>query len=82
MLCGAQVSDMLDPEYYLGAFRGADGRWITTKFSDGAVMAQVADTDAKARCRFTASRLIHTGCHLLAAQTISRPICSALALEH
>ena len=40
---------MVDPEYYLGAYRGPDGRWSTAKFSDTADVASLAEADMKVR---------------------------------
>jgi hypothetical protein len=43
-----QVQDTLDPEYYLGAARLADGSWATTKFSDaGPAAPPPAEEDMK-----------------------------------
>lgn len=36
---------MLNPEYYLGAFRRPGGEWHTTKFSDSATSDLRADED-------------------------------------
>jgi hypothetical protein len=33
-LCCHQVQDMMDPEYYVGAFRQPGKPWQTTKYSD------------------------------------------------
>ncbi len=38
---------MIDPEYYVGAVRGADGNWITNKYSDAAVDGRVSERDMK-----------------------------------
>ena len=38
---------MIDPEYYVGAVRGADGAWTTTKYCDAAIDALVAERDMK-----------------------------------
>ena len=40
-----QVQDMMDPEYYVGAVRGADGAWTTTKYCDAAISALVTERD-------------------------------------
>ena len=41
---------MIDPEYYVGAVRGGDGAWSTTKYCDEAVDARVTEHDMKACC--------------------------------
>ena len=46
-----QVQDMLDPEYYVGAVRGADGAWTTAKYCDAAIDALVAERDMTVLCR-------------------------------
>ena len=38
---------MIDPEYYVGAVRGADGAWNTTKYCDAAVDARITQHDLK-----------------------------------
>lgn len=42
---------MQDPEFYLGAFLGSDGKWTTTKFSDTSVadLDQISQDDMKVR---------------------------------
>ena len=40
---------MVDPEYYLGAFKGPDGKWITTKFSDSADVMDYSEDSTKVR---------------------------------
>ncbi len=47
---------MMDPEYYLGAVRGADGSWSTTKYCDAALDAPVAERDMKVPYCRAASR--------------------------
>lgn len=40
-----QVQDMLNPEYYLGAYKLPDGAWRTTQFSDAPPADLSAATD-------------------------------------
>lgn len=40
---------MMDPEYYLGAFKGPDGKWVATKFSDTADVRDLSEESMKVR---------------------------------
>ena len=46
-LQNTQVQDMIDPEYYVGAVRGAGGCWSTNKYSDAAVDGRASGCDMK-----------------------------------
>lgn len=47
---------MVDPEYYLGAFKGPEGKWITTKFNDTADVTDLSEADTKVRSQHTRVR--------------------------
>lgn len=47
MISSPQVQDMLNPEYYLGAFQLPDGTWRTTQFCDEPPAGLDAATDTK-----------------------------------
>ena len=42
---------MIDPEYYVGAVRGAGGGWTTNKYSDALVDGRISEEDMQVlRC--------------------------------
>ena len=63
---------MIDPEYYVGAVRGAGGGWTTTKYSDAAVDGRTSEDDMQVlrRCgrpACTAATVGHSDIHVMHA---------------